>query len=237
MPLTLTAVQRRVLGVLIEKSMTTPGSYPMTLNAIVTGCNQLTCRDPVMQVTEGDVAKAVYDLQQMRMVKQADPDRTSRVNRFKHNVEERFGWDNRQRAIMAELFLRGPQTAGELKTNASRMTPITELSFVNELLSTFEAQDPPLVRELPRQPGKNAVRFDHCYYPEDEAPAHAAASTAAPATPPAGAAPPPPVAPAGSHLEARIERLEGELVALREELADLKTQLGLPESGSSQRSA
>lgn len=227
MPLTLTAVQRRVLGVLIEKSMTTPGSYPMSLNALVTGCNQLSCREPVMQLTEAEVSKAVYELQRMLIVKQADPDRSSRVNRFKHNVEERWGWDNRQRAIMAELLLRGPQTAGELKGNASRMSPITELQYVSDLLAAFAAQEPPLVRELPRQSGRSAPRFDHTFYPDDElnAASTAASTTAvspAPLLAESGVAISSPVpAPPGadlSALEARIARLETELAELREQV-------------------
>lgn len=231
MPLILNATQRRVLGVLIEKSLTTPGSYPMSLNALVGGCNQLTCREPIMQVTEADVSKAVYDLQRMLIVKQADPDRSARVNRFKHNVEERWGWDNRQRAIIAELLLRGPQTVGELKGNASRMSPITELQFVSDLLATFAAQDPPLVRELPRQPGRSATRWDHLFYPEDEPrniPELAAMSM--PAAPAPAHAP----AEAVTHareavadealrgLQERVERLEADVASLRAELQALR---------------
>ncbi|NLU22052.1 MAG: DUF480 domain-containing protein [Phycisphaerae bacterium] len=230
MPLTLTAIQRRVLGVLIEKSLTTPGSYPMSLNALVTGCNQLTCRDPVMNVTEAEVSKAVYELQRLLIVKQADPDRTARVNRFKHNVEERWGWDNRQRAIMAELLLRGPQTVGELKANASRMTPITELQYVADLLANFAAQDPPLVRELPRQPGRSVPRFDHTFYPDDEPHAGTAAPTAvtsAPASAGPATAPATPATPPGpdiSALEARVARLEAERAELREQVRSLKPE-------------
>lgn len=235
MPLKLNAVQRRVLGVLIEKSMTTPGSYPMTLHALVTGCNQLTCRDPVMTLTEAEVSKAVYELQQMRIVKQADPDRTARVNRFRHNVEERWGWDNRQRAVMAELLLRGPQTVGELKANAARMTPITELAYVAGLLADFAGQDPPLVRELPRQPGRSVTRFDHMFYPEDEAQAATTVATVAgPAPAPAepAAEPAVPPAPAGadvSALEARVAKLETELAELREQIRSLREGPRSPE--------
>lgn len=94
----LNAVQRRVLGVLIEKSMTTPAAYPLTLNSLVTGCNQLTCRDPILHVSEGEVARAVHELQQWQLVGQAEPDRNARANRFKHRAEERFGWGKIGRA-------------------------------------------------------------------------------------------------------------------------------------------
>lgn len=231
MPLTFNAIQRRVLGVLIEKSLTTPGSYPLSLNALVAGANQLTCRDPVMHVSEADISKAVYELQRMLIVKQADPDRNARVNRFKHNVEERWGWDNRQRAVVAELLLRGPQTVGELKTNASRMSPISDLQYVHDLLAAFATHDPPLVRELPRQPGKSAVRFDHTFYPEDEP--HAA-TTAAEGD--AGDAPARVDADGYADtagLEARVARLESELAALREEVRGLRPTTNPPDEAGS----
>lgn len=158
--------QRRVLGVLIEKSMTTPQSYPLTINSIVTGCNQLSCRDPVMQLSEGQVSAAVHQLQMMQIVAQVAPDRNARSNRFAHRVEERFGWDTKDRAIMAELFLRGPQTPGELKSNASRMSMLEDLNYVMELLAALGGREPPCVVELPRQPGKAANKFDHCLYAE-----------------------------------------------------------------------
>jgi len=166
MALTLDPQQRRVLGVLIEKSMTTPGSYPLTINACVTGCNQLSCRDPVMQMTEGQVSSALHHLQQVQLVIQAPPDRNARSNRFIHRVEQRFGWDTRERAIMAELLLRGPQTPGELKSNASRMSSLDDLNYVMELLGGLARREPPFVVELLRQPGKSANKFDHCLYAE-----------------------------------------------------------------------
>jgi len=166
MALTFDPHQRRVLGVLIEKSMTTPGSYPLTINSLVTGCNQLSCRDPVMHLTEGQVAAALHELQRMQVAAQAPPDRNARSNRFIHRVEERLGWDTRERAIMAELLLRGPQTPGELKSNASRMSSLDDLNYVMELLGGLAQKEPPFVVELPRQPGKSANKFDHCLYAE-----------------------------------------------------------------------
>jgi uncharacterized protein YceH (UPF0502 family) len=168
MAITLSPVQRRVLGVLIEKAMTTPAGYPLTLNSLLAGCNQLTCRDPVMRLTEAEVSRAVYDLQQMQLVAQAPPDRSARANRFEHRVEERFGWGSRERALMAELLLRGPQTIGELKQNASRMTPLEDLQYVAELVAGLSSREPPFVRELLRRPGKSVARFDHTFYGEDE---------------------------------------------------------------------
>ena len=203
MSLRLTAVQRRVLGVLIEKSLTTPGGYPLTLNSIVVGCNQLTCREPVMKVTDDDVAKASRELGALRLAAEAEPVRGSRVERYRHRVEETMRWNVYQQAVMAELLLRGPQTAGELKTNASRMSPLPDLDAVGMLIEDFTKQD--LVRELPRQPGKSAVRFDHLLYAEERIEEPAVSST-----------PPPP------DLAARVSRLENELAALRRDLEAFK---------------
>jgi len=168
MSITLDPAQRRVLGVLIEKSMTTAGSYPLTLTALTTGCNQLSCRDPVMHLNEGEVGAALHVLQRYQLAAQAPPDRNARSNRFVHRVEDRFGWDTRERALMAELLLRGPQTPGELKTNASRMSHLDDLQYVMELLAGLAKRETPFVLELPRQPGKGAARWDHCLYPEGE---------------------------------------------------------------------
>lgn len=207
------ANQRRVLGVLIEKSMTTPAQYPLTLNAIATGSNQLTCRDPVMSLSEGEVAKAVHDLQMLQLVTQAPPDRNSRSNRFMHAVEQRFGWGTRERALMAELLLRGPQTIGELKGNGSRMTPLEDIHYVSELLGALAGRDPAFVRELPRQPGKSVVRYDHLFYPADEPREYVVAT---------GPAEPHPEPMADVSLTARIERMEAEVATLRDRLTRLE---------------
>lgn len=213
MTLKLNAVQRRVLGVLIEKSRTTPQGYPLTLNALVVGSNQVSCREPVMRVSEDEVAKAARQLGERRLAAEVEPERGARVERYRHTVEETLRWNEAQQAVMAELLLRGPQTAGELKTNASRMAPLPELESVVRLLKDFAAQDPPVVRELPRQPGKSASRYDHLLYSEDEARVQPeAVGSSAPAS--------------STTLESRIEKLEGEVAALREELQALRLKPG-----------
>ena len=226
MAIKLNPLQRRVLGVLIEKSLTTPGSYPLTLNTILAGCNQLSCRNPVMKVAEGDVARTVQQLQSAacgQIVRQAPPEPTARANRFEHQVEARFGWDKREQAIMAELLLRGPQTLGELKGNASRMTPMQDLPMVTALLKGLAEHDPPFARELPRQPGRGTTRFDHLLYPDGEAPA-AGGGEVSPAVSGlvAGTVPQPEACASTPDLEARVARLESELASLREEIAALR---------------
>ena len=203
MTLKLNVAQRRVLGVLIEKSRTTPGGYPLTLNALLVGCNQLSCREPVLKLSEDEVAKAARELGSMRLVAEADPGRGARVERYRHTVEESLQWNELQQAVLAELLLRGPQTAGELKTNASRMATLPDLDGVIQLLSSLAAKDPPLVRELPRR------RYDHGFYAEE---------------PQAGA--PSPQPPTSGTLEDRVARLEHELAALRQEIQDLRSKPG-----------
>lgn len=151
----------RVLGVLIEKSLTQPGSYPMTMNAIVSGANQKQNREPVFDLSEGEVAKALHGLEQKRLVAQAPPAAGARVNRFGHQVVERVGWDRREQAVMAELMLRGSQTPGELRTRGSRMTSIPDMAAVMSILQDLSSSERPFVVELPREPGRSATRFQH----------------------------------------------------------------------------
>lgn len=204
----------RVLGVLIEKSMTTPEYYPLTLNAITLACNQKNNRDPVTSLTEGEVGAALHGLTQWQLASQADPDRGSRVNRFRHEVEKRFGWDSPQRALMAELMLRGPQTVGELKTRASRMTPLTAMDHLQEVLDGLRRCDPPLVTELPRQPGQSTTRFVQLLGGE--------VSSNAPASAPVTAAAAPASSPKeSSSLEARVARLEEQVAEMGDRLRSL----------------
>ncbi|MBI2901118.1 MAG: DUF480 domain-containing protein [Planctomycetes bacterium] len=205
MTLKLGAVQRRVFGVLIEKSLATPGAYPLSLNALVAGCNQFSCRDPVVRLTEDEVAKAARELKGMGLAAEVEPERGARVERFRHDAEERLGWNEYKQAIVAELLLRGPQTPGELKSNASRMAAIPDLECVAMILEAFAAQDPPVVRALPRQPGKSAQRYEHLFTSEEEAGEAPVAATPGPAG-----------------LEARVARLESEIASLRREVEDLR---------------
>lgn len=151
----------RVLGVLIEKSLTQPGSYPMTMNAIVSGANQKQNREPVLELREGEIAKALHSLELKRLVAQAPPAVGARVNRFGHRAIERVRWDRREQAVMAELMLRGSQTPGELRTRGGRMTSIPDMAAVMSILQDLSSSERPFVVELPREPGRSANRFRH----------------------------------------------------------------------------
>ncbi len=190
--------QRRVLGVLIEKARTTPAGYPLTLASLVAGCNQLSCREPVMKLTDDDAARAARQLKERRLVAEVEG---ARVERYRHLVPETLGWDDTRQSVMAELLLRGPQTAGELRTNAARMAPMPELEALTKLLEEWSGGETALVRELPRQPGKSVRRYDHLLYDQEPAAATPAASAS---------------------LEARVAKLEADIAALQEELRKLR---------------
>ncbi len=151
----------RVLGVLIEKQLAVPESYPMTLNSIVAASNQKSNRDPVVSFTDSDVSTAIATLRRRQLVDQAPPERNSRAIRFQHLADKHFGWNAAQRAIMCELMVRGPQTLGELRTHAARMTYLESLDYARELLGELERTDPPLVLEMEREPGRRERRFVH----------------------------------------------------------------------------
>lgn len=161
MAIQLTEIEQRVLGVLMEKALTQPGSYPLTLNAVLLGANQKQNREPVVEYGESDIARAVHSLQVKGLVKQAPPVAGARSNRFQHQVVEVFHWDRREQAVMAELLLRGRQTPGELRSRAERMTPLPDLEAVHHVLNQLAHAHTPFVAELPREPGRSANRWRH----------------------------------------------------------------------------
>lgn len=154
-------IELRVLGVLLEKALTQPGSYPLTLNAIQLGANQKQNRDPVVDYSESDISRAVHSLQLRKLVKQAAPAPGARANRFAHNIVEVLHWDRREQAVMAELIMRGRQTAGELRTHAGRMTPFPDIEGVTATLRGLAQGEHRYVEELAREPGRSANRFRH----------------------------------------------------------------------------
>jgi uncharacterized protein YceH (UPF0502 family) len=200
----------RVLGSLIEKDITTPEYYPMSLNALVNACNQKTNRDPVMQLDEDAVRDALDGLQQHRM---AGPARgaDSRVTKYEQRLQELFNFTRPEVAVLCVLLLRGPQTPGELRGRAERMHRFEALDDVQSALQKLMQREPPLAKVLPRQPGTKESRYAHLFagdVAEAEAPVPASA---------AGERNP---ADAG-----RITRLEGEVAELRQEVAEVKEQL------------
>jgi len=158
MQLTLTTVEARVLGALIEKEITTPEYYPLSLNALTNACNQKSNREPAMQLEEGEIRKALNHLESQSLVRSIAE---SRATKFEHRLQEMYNFYRPEVAIICELLLRGPQTPGELRTRASRMHPFEDLQSVHSALQRLGQREPPLVTVLPRQPGTKEVRYAH----------------------------------------------------------------------------
>jgi uncharacterized protein len=204
----LSAVECRVLGALIEKDITTPDYYPLSLNALVNACNQKNNRDPVMNLDENAVRDALYSLQEKRLAGPAGG-ADSRVTKYEHRIQEVFNFTRAETAVMDVLLLRGPQTPGELRGRTERMYRFEELSDVQSTLQKLMQREPSLVKMLPRQPGTKESRYAHLLAGDVEgyeAPAEASAAST------------------GSD-DQRIAQLESEVAELRREVADLKQQM------------
>ena len=155
----LSLLETRVLGVLVEKQHTVPDSYPLTLNALVSGCNQKTARDPVIEATEAEVQAAMDHLRSLSMVVESSG---GRVMRYAQNVGKVLGIPPQPVALIAVLFLRGPQTAGELRINSDRLHRFGDILSVQAFLEELAARkDGALVRELAKQSGARETRWAH----------------------------------------------------------------------------
>jgi uncharacterized protein YceH (UPF0502 family) len=163
----LTPIERRVLGVLIEKGLTTPDQYPLTLNALVAGCNQKSNRDPITNYDEPQVDATLQSLIGKELVGNATGF-AGRVERFSSQMGRRFELRSVEVAVIGELLLRGPQTEGELRIRASRMRPIADLAALTEILVKLQAATPPFVVRLSPEVQHRGVRYTHGLYPPAE---------------------------------------------------------------------
>jgi uncharacterized protein len=154
----LTPLEARVLGVLLEKEHTVPDTYPLSLNALISGCNQKTARAPVMNVTEAELLTAIDGLKRLSLVFEGS---SSRVPRFEHNMNRVLGIPSQASALLATLFLRGPQTAAELRLNSARLHGFADISSVEGFLDELAAHEPPRVVKLPRTQGERENRWMH----------------------------------------------------------------------------
>lgn len=214
-PRQLDALEIRVLGVLLEKEQTTPEAYPLTVNAVLAGCNQKTNRDPVMELTETQVVDALERLRQEVLVWRTEG---ARSERWQQSVVRRWGLDRAGKALMTLLLLRGPQTPGELRTRSDRLHPFNTLQEVEEALQRMATIDEPLVAEQPRRPGQKEIRWTHLVGEILESTETAPAQPAEVQARPSG----PPLSERVARLEETVQRLEAELAELRE----LKSLLG-----------
>lgn len=194
----LSALEARVLGVLVEKQATVPDTYPLSLNALVAGCNQKTARDPVMNASDADVLTAIDGLKSLSLVFEGSG---SRVVKFEHNSARVLGVPSQSVALLATLMLRGPQTAAELRLNCERLHRFADISSVEGFLDELAAKEPPRVVRMARAPGAREPRWAHLLC-GDAPPALQAAEELA-ATPSRW-----------EQLEARVASLEAQLAAL-----------------------
>jgi uncharacterized protein YceH (UPF0502 family) len=206
--------EARVLGALIEKEITTPDYYPISLNALVNACNQKSNRDPLMNLDEDLVRDALRSLNQKELAGPADTF-DSRVAKYEHRVQEAFNFTRGETALLCELLLRGPQTPGELRSRAERMHHFDDLSQVQSSLQLLMKREPPLVSVLPRQPGTKEARYAQLLSGDVKqldatSPVAAATSAGAPHT---------------STITERISLLENEVSELKQEISELNAQL------------
>ena len=222
----LTPNEARVLGVLIEKATTTPEQYPLSINALTNGANQKSNRDPVLNLTEDDVFDAVESLRGKQLVVRVDTV-GSRVHKYKHTAGETLRCRGGELAVLAELLLRGPQTLGELRGRASRMSPLETLDDAKNMIRALGEHAEPLVKEIPPAPGSRAERYVQLLAPD----AHAVdAADAGPGAGASGAAAASPAAsPAARGLADRVAALESEVATLRGALQKLAAAVGEPD--------
>jgi uncharacterized protein YceH (UPF0502 family) len=208
-------IEARVLGSLMEKKYTTPNSYPMTLNSLVQACNQKTSRDPVMHLDPGQVGRTLNHLRDRKLVY---AEFAGRTERYDEKLSHHLLLDRRLHALMCSLLLRGPQTPGELRINASRMAEFEDMNAVHEAVERLKAKKTPLITKLPRLPGKREERYAHLLCGEvDEAVTTAAGSPAAAAIDTR----------TDVRADERISQLEAGVAGLRSELDALWRLTGL----------
>jgi uncharacterized protein len=201
----LSDVEVRVLGALIEKDITTPDYYPLSLNALVNACNQKNNRDPVMALEEDAVRAALESLQRQRLAGPASG-ADGRVTKYEHRLQEVYNFDRRETAILCVLLLRGAQTPGELRGRAERMYRFEELEDVLTTIEKLSQREPALVAVLPRQPGTKESRYMHLF--SGEAPVGEVAPRSA----------------VRSSGDDRVGQLEIEVAELRREVGEMREQ-------------
>lgn len=209
-PILLTPAEARVLGSLIEKEVTTPDYYPLSLNALLNACNQRSNREPVMNLDEDAVRQAMHGLEDLRL---AGPARSAdgRVTKYEHWLGEAFNFSRAETALLCVLLLRGPQTPGELRGRTERLHRFEEIADVLAGLQKLMDREPALVAVLPRQPGTKESRYAHLFSGPVES------ITLAPPEPAAGSD--------ASAYEQRIAQLESTVAELQQQVAALEKKI------------
>jgi uncharacterized protein YceH (UPF0502 family) len=211
----LDAVEVRVLGALLEKSISTPEYYPLSLNALVNACNQKSNRDPVMVLDEETVRNAGSALGHKGMVAFL---RDARTTKYEHRLAEVLNLGRREEAVLCELLIRGPQTPGELRGRTERLHPMEDIADVQSTLQRMAEREPALVASLPRQPGTKEIRWAHLLSGEPALPEAAAASYRPAASTPG-------LAERVVAMEQQIAGLQTQVASLNEKIENLLRQL------------
>jgi len=223
-----------VLGCLVEKQLTTPQQYPLTLNALVAACNQATNRDPVVTLDDDTVLASLDELRTLHLIRVVLPSHGRSVKRYRHVLDEVWGLDAPRYALVATLLLRGPQTVGELRARTERMVDVASVGDVQDQLTVLSEHSEGLAHPLPRRPGQKEDRWQQTVAvpwgaepgvtdPDGRGPG--GGPETAGSSPPVAAADP---APPGDveELRAEVGALRAEVAVLREELAELRHGLG-----------
>ena len=211
----LTAAQARVLGSLLEKQLTTPDAYPMTLNAVTTACNQTSNREPVVRFSAQEVETTLLALKAKGLARVVHPGSGERATKYRQVLDEVLGLEPGDRALLAVLLLRGPQTLNELRTRTERLHPFTSAAEVDAALDALARRDPPLTARVARLPGQKEGRWTALLEPG------AAERAATPSSDP-----PAPTGPLAGRGGGRVDELEARVAALEDRLATLVTALG-----------
>jgi uncharacterized protein YceH (UPF0502 family) len=215
LPMLITPIQARVLGSLIEKEISTPEYYPLSLNALINACNQKNNREPVMHLEEHEVRSALRTLDDQGLTGPARG-ADSRVTKYEHHFQEVFNFTRGETAVLCEMLLRGPQTPGELRNRVERLYRFEEVSDVLSVLQRLMQREPALVAALARQPGAREVRYVHLFFGEPALPAASPGETVS-----------------GSSTHERLLQLESEVAQLRREMAELQGQVATLTRGAS----
>jgi len=210
MNIELTEIETRVLGALVEKEITTPEYYPLSLNALVNACNQKSNREPVMNLDEDTVRGALRSLSDQLLTRSSSGS-DSRVTKYEHRLQEAFNFHRHEIAVLCVLLLRGPQTPGELRTRTDRMYSFEDLDGVHSALQHLMKREPPLVKILPRQPGTKESRYAHLLSGDVQVAAERQPETDSGASP-------------VTAVNERIVQLEEEIAGLRKEIGEMKQQ-------------
>lgn len=225
----LSDIEARVLGSLSEKSFTTPDLYPLSINALTNACNQKTSRDPVMSLSEADVARALSSLKEKNLASpRSEPG--SRITKFAHRIDNLLGGGtSKEIAIVTVLLLRGAQTSGEIRIRTDRMASFESVAEVEGILQSLAGRPEPVVVRLARQPGQKEARYQHLFC----GPVAAAQTDTAPSVVSVRPAAPdvrPPAAAAQTPVRQLADLIGGRLTALEQRLAYLETRLSALEN-------